>query len=60
MGAADAVNYNLCHVFLVLFVDILVLAYVNWRKPLQTSLKIAYLSTDTKDCSDTTEAWRDG
>jgi hypothetical protein len=43
MGGADAVNYNLRSVFLVLFVDILVLAYVNWRKPLQTSLKIAYL-----------------
>jgi hypothetical protein len=43
MGAADAIIYNLCPVFLVLLVDILVLAYVNWRKPPQTTLKIAYL-----------------
>jgi hypothetical protein len=43
MGSADAINYNICPIFLMLFVYILVLAYVNWRNPLQTSFKIAYL-----------------
>jgi hypothetical protein len=59
-GAADAINYNLCPLFLVLFMDILVLAYVNWRKPLQTSPKIAYLCYKYKGFSDMTEAWHDG